>query len=34
MGQRIAQVVALLLIAYGVLVIVVPGALPTMRAPL
>lgn len=34
MGHRIAQVAALLLIAYGVLVIVVPGALPTMRAPM
>ena len=34
MGQRIAQVAALLLIAYGVLVIVMPGTLPTMRAPM
>jgi len=34
MGQRIAQLAALLLIAYGVLVEVVPGALPTMRAPM
>jgi len=34
MGQRIAQLAALLLIAYGVLVVVVPGTLPTMRAPM
>ncbi len=34
MGQRIAQVAALLLIAYGVLVVVMPGTLPTMRAPM
>jgi predicted metal-binding membrane protein len=34
MGQRIAQLAALALIAYGVLVVVVPGALPTMRAPM
>ena len=33
-GQRIAQVAALALIAYGVLVIVAPGALPTMQAPM
>ena len=34
LGQRIAQLAALLLIAYGVLVVVVPGTLPTMRAPM
>jgi predicted metal-binding membrane protein len=34
MGQRIAQLAALALIAYGALVVVVPGALPTMRAPM
>ncbi len=33
-GQRIAQLAALALIAYGVLVVVVPGALPMMRAPM
>jgi predicted metal-binding membrane protein len=33
-GQRIAQLAALALIAYGVLVMVVPGALPTIRAPM
>jgi predicted metal-binding membrane protein len=31
MGQRIAQLAALALIVYGVLVIFVPGALPTMQ---
>jgi len=30
-GQRIALLAALALIAYGVLVLVVPGALPTMH---
>jgi len=30
LGQRIAQLAALALIAYGVLVVVVPGALPVM----
>ncbi|HEX6108185.1 MAG TPA: DUF2182 domain-containing protein, partial [Ktedonobacteraceae bacterium] len=34
LGQRVAQLAALALIAYGVLVVVVPGALPTMRAPM
>jgi predicted metal-binding membrane protein len=34
MGQRIAQLAALALIAYGVLVVVMPGALPTMRVPM
>ncbi len=34
LGQRIAQVAALALIAYGVLVMVLPSALPTMRAPM
>jgi predicted metal-binding membrane protein len=34
LGQRIAQLAALALIAYGVLVMVVPSALPTMRAPM
>jgi len=34
LGQRVAQLAALLLIAYGVLVVVVPGTLPTMRAPM
>jgi predicted metal-binding membrane protein len=34
LGQRVAQLAALELIAYGVLVVVVPGALPTMRAPM
>ena len=33
-GQRIAQLSALALIAYGVLVLVVPGALPTMQSPM
>ena len=33
-GQRIAQVAALALIAYGVLVMVAPGVLPTMQAPM
>jgi predicted metal-binding membrane protein len=33
-GERIAQLAALALIAYGVLVVVVPSALPTMRAPM
>lgn len=33
-GQRIAQLAALALIAYGVLVVVVPGVLPMMRAPM
>lgn len=32
MGQRIAQLAALVLIAYGMLVVLVPGALPTMHA--
>jgi predicted metal-binding membrane protein len=34
MGQRIAQLAALALIAYGVLVVAVPGALPVMQAPM
>ena len=34
MGQRIAQLAALALIVYGVLVVVVPRALPTMQAPM
>jgi predicted metal-binding membrane protein len=34
LGQRIAQLAALVLIAYGVLVIVVPGVLPMMRTPM
>lgn len=34
LGQRIAQLSALLLSAYGVLVLVVPGALPTMPSPM
>jgi predicted metal-binding membrane protein len=33
-GQRIAQLAALALIAYGVLVVVMPGVLPMMRAPM
>jgi predicted metal-binding membrane protein len=33
-GQRIAQLAALALIAYGVLVVVVPSVLPMMRAPM
>ena len=33
-GPRIAQLAALLLIVYGVLVIFVPGFLPTMQAPM
>jgi predicted metal-binding membrane protein len=33
LGQRIAQVAALVLIVYGVLVVVMPSVLPTMRAP-
>ncbi len=33
-GQRIALLAALALIAYGVLVLVVPGALPTMQSPM
>jgi predicted metal-binding membrane protein len=33
-GPRIAQLAALALIAYGVLVVVVPGVLPMMRAPM
>lgn len=33
-GQRIAHLTALALIAYGVLVVVVPGVLPMMRAPM
>ena len=33
-GQRIAQLAALALIAYGVLVVILPGALPTMSAPM
>lgn len=34
LGQRIAQLSALLLSAYGVLVLFVPGALPTMPSPM
>ncbi len=34
LGRRIAQLAALALIAYGALVVVMPGALPTMRAPM
>jgi predicted metal-binding membrane protein len=34
LGQRVAQLAALALIVYGVLVVVVPAALPTMRAPM
>jgi predicted metal-binding membrane protein len=34
LGQRMAQVAALALIAYGVLVMVVPSVLPTMRSPM
>ena len=34
LGQRIAQLAALALIAYGALVVVVPGILPTMQAPM
>jgi predicted metal-binding membrane protein len=34
LGQRIAKLAALALIAYGTLVVVMPGALPTMRAPM
>jgi predicted metal-binding membrane protein len=34
MGQRIAQLAALALIAYGMLVVAVPGALPVMQAPM
>ena len=34
MGQRISWLAALALITYGLLVVVVPGALPTMRAPM
>jgi len=34
MGQRIAQLAALALIAYGALVVAVPGALPVMQAPM
>jgi len=34
LGQRIAQLAALALIAYGALVVVAPGALPTMSAPM
>jgi predicted metal-binding membrane protein len=34
LGQRIAQLAALALIAYGMLVVVVPNALPTMQAPM
>jgi predicted metal-binding membrane protein len=34
LGQRMAQVAALALIAYGVLVMVVPSMLPTMQAPM
>jgi predicted metal-binding membrane protein len=33
-GTRIAQLAALVLIAYGVLVIFVPNLLPTMQAPM
>jgi predicted metal-binding membrane protein len=33
-GPRIAQLAALALIAYGVLVVVVPGVLPMMRTPM
>ena len=34
LGQRIAQLAALALIAYGALVVVVPGMLPTMQTPM
>jgi predicted metal-binding membrane protein len=34
LGQRIVQLAALGLIAYGVLVVVVPSTLPTMRTPM
>jgi len=33
-GQRIARLAALALIAYGALVVLVPGVLPTMRVPM
>ena len=33
-GPRIAQLAAVLLIVYGVLVIFIPGLLPTMQAPM
>jgi len=34
MGRRVAQLAAVALVAYGVLVIVAPGMLPTMSAPM
>jgi predicted metal-binding membrane protein len=34
LGEHMAQLAALALIAYGVLVVVMPSALPTMRAPM
>jgi predicted metal-binding membrane protein len=34
LGARMAQVAALALIAYGVLVVLMPSTLPTMRAPM
>jgi predicted metal-binding membrane protein len=34
LGARIAQLAALALIAYGVLVVLMPSTLPTMRAPM
>jgi predicted metal-binding membrane protein len=34
LGERMAQVAALALVAYGVLVVVIPSTLPTMRAPM
>ncbi len=34
MGQKIAQFAALALIAYGILVMALPSALPTMQAPM
>jgi predicted metal-binding membrane protein len=34
MGRQIAQLAAIALIAYGIVVIVVPGALPSMPTPM